>query len=312
MKLDDYSTILEPVITELNPNWDDEQLYQEARRIVIAQIQHITVHEYLPLLIGKNMMIRHNMSGIPNDFSNFYDPDVHPDTLNVFSAVVGEFFQTTKMPEAMSNSPLRRADHVRTLLIEQASRPSLLASHQDHFHAGLLPDIDPVAILIHRGRDHGIPSYVEDVDLIVLASAEKPLLGSLVGPTLGCILALQYQKVIHGDSYWYSNNMADFAFTLPQLRSITSTTLAKVICRFLGTGAQVQANSFLAPDDYELVIWMFSNSTLSRKEGLISLNNIVGYLNISSTNITTSFIEYECEKTTVLQLPKQAKRLEED
>merc|ERR1719399_1256799 len=41
-------------LTSLNPQWEDETTYQEARKITIATLQHITMVEYLPALFGKD------------------------------------------------------------------------------------------------------------------------------------------------------------------------------------------------------------------------------------------------------------------
>lgn len=43
-------------LVELNPSWTDEIVYQEARRIVIAQFQHITFKEWLPMVVGNSTL----------------------------------------------------------------------------------------------------------------------------------------------------------------------------------------------------------------------------------------------------------------
>ena len=40
-------------LKQTHPTWDPETLFQEARRIVVAEYQHIIYNEYLPILVGE-------------------------------------------------------------------------------------------------------------------------------------------------------------------------------------------------------------------------------------------------------------------
>jgi peroxidase len=51
-----YHNVIEAELHKLNPHWSGERLFQETRRIIIAILQHITYNEWLPLLLGPNVI----------------------------------------------------------------------------------------------------------------------------------------------------------------------------------------------------------------------------------------------------------------
>ena len=55
-------------LRKINPHWDSAITFQEARRIVIAQVQHITLKEFLPLIIGQQAMERYHLDQSDHDY----------------------------------------------------------------------------------------------------------------------------------------------------------------------------------------------------------------------------------------------------
>ena len=59
-------------LTKLNAEWKDERLFQESRRVVNAQFQHIVYNEFLPILIGKKGLDKFGISPLTKGFSTNY------------------------------------------------------------------------------------------------------------------------------------------------------------------------------------------------------------------------------------------------
>ena len=55
--LREHNRVVNQLYALFGTNKTDEFYYQEARRIVIAEFQHITYNEYLPILLGKKKVI---------------------------------------------------------------------------------------------------------------------------------------------------------------------------------------------------------------------------------------------------------------
>jgi hypothetical protein len=68
-------------LQKLHPGWSDEQLYQEARKLNIAEYQEITYTQYLPDLLGANALPAYRG----------YNPKVNPSIATEFSTVAFRF-----------------------------------------------------------------------------------------------------------------------------------------------------------------------------------------------------------------------------
>lgn len=83
------------VLHKINSDWNDEILFEEARKIVIAKIQHIAYNEWLPLIIGKEAMIRFSLLSNQNGYSIDYDDEINPSMTNEFTGAAFRFGHST-------------------------------------------------------------------------------------------------------------------------------------------------------------------------------------------------------------------------
>jgi peroxidase len=158
-----------------HPTWTDEQLYQAARRIVIAELQAITYNEFLPALLGAGALPAYRG----------YNPGVNPDIANEFStaafrlghSLLGsdvEFLDNSG--NGVHESVELRDAFFNPLLLQETGIDSIfkyLASYRaQELDTHVVDDVrnflfgqpgqgglDLAALNIQRGRDHGLADY---------------------------------------------------------------------------------------------------------------------------------------------------------
>ncbi|KFB47945.1 AGAP013282-PA-like protein [Anopheles sinensis] len=170
----------------LNPTWDDEKLFQVARRINIAQYQHIVYYEWLPGILGQNYMLNVGLQYQTTGFSNDYNPNVNPSVINSHTTAAFRFFHSSIQGILKFYEESRKSltkvdinDHTNnpTILEQTSDRyPNLLrgmttqpmglndasldpATKHFLFRFNNMFGVDLKALDIQRGRDHGLPGY---------------------------------------------------------------------------------------------------------------------------------------------------------
>lgn len=168
---------------EINPHWTGEQIYQEARKIVGAMMQHITYKQWLPHIIGKDGM------ELLDEYSG-YNSSVNPSISNEFATAALRFGHSlinpilhrldwNFEPIEQGHLPLHKAffapwrvvyeGGVDPLLRGLFTVPAKLKKPEQNLNSDLTErlftishavSLDLAAINIQRGRDHAIPSYM--------------------------------------------------------------------------------------------------------------------------------------------------------
>ena len=107
------NSTFEPRLAEelrvINPHWDGDRVYQEARAVVWAEMQHITWRHWLPLILGEAGMAR------MGEYTG-YQPDTDPGVANVFATAAMRFGHT------LINPVLRRLSDNFTSIPEVTKR----------------------------------------------------------------------------------------------------------------------------------------------------------------------------------------------
>ncbi|XP_062559057.1 uncharacterized protein LOC134223854 [Armigeres subalbatus] len=174
-------------LSDINPHWSDEKLYQETRRIVGAMFQHITYREFLPIVLGKEVCHLFDLDLETSGFYTGYDSNVNPTVANEFSSAAFRFGHSLIQGSYMRADRHHRFIPNNVTLHEESAEGDLggpgslhrlvrgmvnqRALKRDEFITAELTNhlfqtrsfpfgLDLAAINIQRGRDHGIQPYV--------------------------------------------------------------------------------------------------------------------------------------------------------
>jgi len=265
-------------IKAAHANWSDELIYQTARKWVSAIIQNITYQEYLPTLLGPGSLAAYSS----------YNPNIDPSITTLFSTAAfrighsqqsAEILRLNNTGASLPGGPLslRNAFFNPNPIADdgiEAYLRGLIAQTAEEVDTKVVDDLrnflfgppgaggmDLAAISIQRGRDMGLPSYLEartqfglsavtsfsqitsnaalaialqqvyqtvdKVDLWVGGLAEAHIAGGSVGPLFAAIIKDQFLRSRNGDRFWFENGQ----FSTTDLAGIRGTTMARLIAR---------------------------------------------------------------------------------
>ncbi|XP_043472374.1 chorion peroxidase-like [Leptopilina heterotoma] len=175
-------------IAIINPHWSEEKMFQETRKIVGAIIQHITYREFLPIVLGHDVMKDFKLDIMMSGYFDEYDSTTNPNVINEFATAAFRFghslvqpifarfdknnkplFSNVSIHEEFVNHHLHSEGSLERIILGLVNQPS---QRRDEFISEELTNhlfqresfpfgMDLAAINIQRGRDHGLPPYFQ-------------------------------------------------------------------------------------------------------------------------------------------------------
>ena len=166
----------------------DEMIFQQAKRIVVAEYQHIIFNEWLPLIIGRESMTTYGLWPLSKGYSVQYLDSFDPRITNEFATAAFRFGHSLIPSTFKRVNPVSQRTSKNLSLREIFFKPEQWSgdvSLFDELINGLssqrgeewdnifsediknhlfetVPNaggMDLVALNIQRGRDHGLPGY---------------------------------------------------------------------------------------------------------------------------------------------------------
>ncbi|KAK5878906.1 hypothetical protein CesoFtcFv8_024270 [Champsocephalus esox] len=246
-------------LKRINPQWDSETLYQEARKIMGAYTQlfvfkglsashsayrfaHLAIQPFV-FRLDENYRENSRLPSVPL-FKAFFTPwrivfegGIDP----VFRGLVGR-------PAKLNTQDNMMVDALRERLFQFMKHLAL----------------DLGSLNMERGRDHGLPGYnawrklcglsqprnqaelaqvlnntdlarkllqlygtPANIDVWMGGVAEPFVRGGRVGPLFACLIASQFQRIRQGDRLWYENQGV---FSPAQRAALSTSTISRIIC----------------------------------------------------------------------------------
>ncbi|XP_064614515.1 LOW QUALITY PROTEIN: chorion peroxidase-like [Liolophura sinensis] len=236
-------------------DWMTKGFFRETRRIIIAMIQHITFAEYLPAILGPDLIQKYELGHLNDGHYTGYDATHNPSLANSFATVAMRFGHTSVINnlyetdegtgvDLAANNVQRERDHGLPSYEEWRryfglSVPSKFDTSPQGFNSHTPDTVKGLSELYKDARD---------VDLFTAGVSEVPVHQGAVGPTFGNILAKQFNALKKGDRYWYETSEQPQAFTLAQLREIKKVTIAHLLCKTYNF-KRIQKRAFFNPDE---------------------------------------------------------------